>query len=104
MGSQPRSVVAADVNGNGPVDLVSANEGSGTLMVQTNTVVLVAMPFKNVILSWPSPSTGFVLQQNSILTSVNWKDATNTLTVTNGQNQVTLPVTNKENFFQLFHP
>jgi len=26
----------------------------------------------NVIVSWPSPSTGFVLQQNSDLTTTNW--------------------------------
>ena len=26
----------------------------------------------NVVISWPSPSTGFVLQQNSVINNTNW--------------------------------
>ena len=36
MGSDPLSVVAADVNGDGKVDLISANYGDNTLTVLTN--------------------------------------------------------------------
>jgi len=36
VGNQPFSVVAGDVNGDGTVDLISANSGSGTLTVLTN--------------------------------------------------------------------
>src|ERR1700722_16126290 len=48
----------------------------------------------NIALSWPSPPGGFVLQQNSDLTTTNWITATNTLTITNGQNQAILSPTN----------
>ncbi|HET7625831.1 MAG TPA: VCBS repeat-containing protein, partial [Verrucomicrobiae bacterium] len=36
VGSSPYSVVAADVNGDGKVDLISADEGSSTLTILTN--------------------------------------------------------------------
>jgi hypothetical protein len=36
VGSYPRCVIAADVNGDGHVDLISANEGDDTLTVLTN--------------------------------------------------------------------
>jgi hypothetical protein len=47
----------------------------------------------NLVLSWLVPSTNFVVQQNSDLTTTNWVTLTNTplfvpLTL---QNQVTLP-------------
>ena len=104
VGAAPYSLVAADINGDSPVDLISANEGSGTLTVLTNTAVVAAGSFKNVILSWPSPSTGFVLQQNSNLGVAGWLDVTNTPAVTNGQNQVAIPATPQNNFFRLLHP
>jgi photosystem II stability/assembly factor-like uncharacterized protein len=44
----------------------------------------------NVVLSWPLPSTGFVLQANGDLTSTNWTAVTNSVTATNYWNQVTL--------------
>jgi hypothetical protein len=44
------------------------------------------------------------LQQNSSLATANWLDVTNTPAVTNGQNQVALPVSPVKNFFRLLHP
>jgi len=48
VGSSPRSVITADVNGDGKLDLISANSGLGTLSVLTNNgsggVVLAASP------------------------------------------------------------
>ncbi len=104
VGNSPYCVATADVNGDGLVDLISANEGSGTLTVLTNTAVLGTGPFKNVVLSWSTNAAGFGLQQNSSLATTNWLDVTNTPTVTNNLNQVTLPAAAKDNFFQLFHP
>jgi hypothetical protein len=58
----------------------------------------------NVVLSWPTNAAGFGLQQNSNLATANWQTVTNTPTITNGLDQVTLPATPPNNFFQLFHP
>ena len=57
----------------------------------------------NVALSWMIPSTNFVLQQNSDLTTANWLDVTNVpvLDLTNLQNQVTLPAPANSAFFRL---
>ena len=58
----------------------------------------------NLILSWPSPPAGFVLQQISSLNGTNWVAATNTSVFTNGQNQVVLsPFTNSQ-FYRLKYP
>ena len=50
-------------------------------------------PIENIILTWPAESTNFVLQENSDgLGTGGWVDVQVTPTVTNGQNQVTLPM------------
>ena len=54
-----------------------------------------------VIVSWPSSFTGFVLQQNNDLTTANWMDVTNAVSVVDEQNQVIMPPTSSNNFYRL---
>jgi len=57
-----------------------------------------------VVISWPSPSTGFVLQQNGDLTTANWTAAPQSVT-DNGTNKFILvnpPTGNR--FFRLIKP
>jgi len=58
----------------------------------------------NLIISWPSPPAGFVLQQISSLNGTNWVAATNTLVFTNGQNQVVLSPSTNSQFYRLKYP
>jgi hypothetical protein len=62
----------------------------------------------NAVLSWPdlSSTAGYVLQQNSDLTTTNWIDVTDTptLNLTNLQNQVLLSPTNGNSFYRLRSP
>jgi hypothetical protein len=58
----------------------------------------------NLILSWPSPPAGFVLQQISGLNGTNWVAATNTPVFTNGQNQVVLSPSISSQFYRLKYP
>ncbi len=56
-----------------------------------------------LLLSWLVPSTNFVLQQNSDLTTADWVRLTNTpvLNLTNLQNEVNLSPANSNDFFRL---
>ena len=44
----------------------------------------------SVLVCWPAPSSGFVLQQNTNLTTTNWVAVTNLPVVANGEKQVTV--------------
>ncbi len=59
----------------------------------------------SVVISWIVPSTSFVLQENSDLTTTNWKDVTNapTLDLASLQNEVILSVANRSRFYRLKH-
>jgi hypothetical protein len=62
------------------------------------------MPPNIVVVSWPSPSTGFVLQQNVELNTATWTTAPQAVT-DNGTNKFILvqpPVGNR--FYRLFKP
>jgi hypothetical protein len=58
----------------------------------------------NLALTWPSPPGGFVLQQNSNLTTTNWLTVTNLPAFTNGLNQIILSPSTSNQFFRLQYP
>ena len=102
VGSTPLSVTAADVNGDGYVDLICANSGSNTVSVLTN---LPPAPHTNtvglVVTSWPSPSTGFVLQQNNTLGATNWTNFAGAVTTNSTTLSVSIPSPTGSQFFRL---
>jgi len=57
-----------------------------------------------IALSWPAPSAGFILQQNSACAPTGWVNVTATVNVVGGQNRVTVSPTVGNRFFRLFHP
>src|ERR1700722_4945451 len=58
----------------------------------------------NVNISWPAPSTGFVLQENPVVSSTNWNAVSQATNVVNGTNVVTIPATGGNLFFRLVNP
>jgi hypothetical protein len=56
------------------------------------------------VISWPWPSSGFVLLECPLLGATNWTGVTNPVDVVSGQNQVTVspPIGNR--YYRLFHP
>ena len=55
----------------------------------------------SVIVSWPYPSTGFVLQQNSGLNATNWAASSFTITTNAVSNSVTIPASAGNLFLRL---
>ena len=59
----------------------------------------------NVILSWPTNATGFVLQSATTLTNGgDWQDSLVSATETNGQKVVPLTPAGARGFFRLHQP
>ena len=75
--------------------------------IQTPGAPLLTVRFtqtNSVIVSWPSPSSGFSLQQNSDLSTANWNTPPENIT-DNGTNRfiiVSAPTGNR--FYRLFRP
>ena len=57
-----------------------------------------------VVVAWPNPSTGFSLQENVAVDTLNWTGSTNAISVVGAENQIIVapPVGNR--FYRLFHP
>jgi hypothetical protein len=113
----PEIALAADINGDGKPDLISANIDEGTVSVLVNTSVFpspTSIPNLNInrlsnamIVSWPSDSAGWSLQQNSDLTMPDWSPSgySGYPIADDGTNKslfVTPPEGNL--FFRLMHP
>jgi hypothetical protein len=67
-------------------------------------LTITPTPTNTMIISWPAPSSGFVLQENSDLGSSNWVPSTYSVTVSGTQNQVTIPMVYDRRFYRLSHP
>lgn len=57
-----------------------------------------------LVLSWPYPSPGFILQQNSDLSSTNWMKVTDAGSVVAGYHHVPISPGPGIDFFRLIHP
>jgi len=56
------------------------------------------------MVTWPAPSPGFVLVQNTSLTTTDWTLVTNTVNAVNGTNQVLVSPLTGNQFYRLLHP
>ena len=55
----------------------------------------------NLTIAWPGSATNYQLQQNPTLSGNLWTAATYPVTLSNGQNQIVVPATNRQTFFRL---
>jgi hypothetical protein len=65
------------------------------------TLTLTFTTTNTVLLSWPYPSTDFVLEQNPILGTTNWTGVTNAVTTNGSFNRVIISPNPSNNFYRL---
>jgi hypothetical protein len=58
----------------------------------------------NAVLSWPSPSTGFGLEENGNLSTTNWNSVAQTPADNGTSKSVILPIASTNTFFRLMKP
>jgi hypothetical protein len=117
VGGDPLSFVAADINGNGRLDFISANFRSNTLSVLANDTTFpspASIPKlrlnrsgTSVSVSWPSASPGWSLRQSPDLTRPSWSPSGygGYVITDDGTNKsLTMPAKQGDLFFQLLHP
>ena len=87
-------------NGSGP-DL-GAFEGISTNIVRQPLTISASSNL--VLLIWPQPLAGAVLEQSAVLGATNWTSVTNPIGVVGGLNQATIPFAPVAHFFRLRYP
>jgi len=111
------NICAADVNGDGKVDLISANNGGNSLTLLTNNFVFpppastpsVALKTSGsgMVVSWPSASAGWSLQQNPGLPPTHWGPggySGYTISDDGTNKSLFIPSQPGNLFFRLMHP
>lgn len=99
----------------GRYDLQVLKRGSATQVsaIETNALAfeIFTMPLSvrqtnsNAFIAWPVAPTGFQLQSaTSLAPPVSWTSVTNTVSITNSQNAVTVPIGAGSQFFRLIRP
>ena len=99
------------------VSVASSSDGSLLVAVASDGAVYVSQtqissfpplsisPASNqFVIAWPANATGFVLQQNSNLTTTNWITVTNTVNPTGSQNRVFISPLTTNSYFRLIQP
>ncbi len=117
-----RSMYAGDSGLSGSIDEFRIYAGALTVAqiaadntAGPNTVVLpppvaagpqltISLAGNNVVLSWPTSATGFTLQSSpKVGTGAAWSAAGGSPGVTNGMNQVAVPLSGSAAFYRLMH-
>ena len=68
------------------------------------TLQIATTGLNSIQLSWPTNSPGFTLQQNSNLGTTNWVNATNSVSIVDTNNEVTITPLLGNGFFRLVYP
>ncbi|MBE0544785.1 MAG: hypothetical protein IH623_25895 [Verrucomicrobia bacterium] len=85
-------------------DTGATDAGAAYLFALSDPALSIARANALITISWPSPSTGFVLQQNTDLNTANWTTPTETVTDNGATKSVNFSPAPGNRFFRLFKP
>jgi endonuclease G len=92
----------------GPISVIApgglATSASNFTVTLSAPTLSIALAGDSVIISWPSPSTGFSLQQNTDLTTTNWTTYSGAVENDGTTRSVIIPIETGNNYFRLIHP
>jgi len=108
-GEYPFSVALGDLNGDGQPDLAVGNSANVSVLLNTcvSAGIDLAIARSNsttAVVSWPLPSTGFILESTTNLTSTNWQRAVEVPATNNARLEITTPAIQEERYFRLHKP
>jgi hypothetical protein len=86
---------------------VPAFSGSTTNLVAmplSPRLAVALTPTNTLVLTWPNPTPGFVLQQNSVFRSANWTTVTNAPVAVGNTFQVIIADPTGDEFYRLAQP
>ncbi len=86
---------------NANADALSAIYVNGNLAISSRISLRATVAHQSITLTWPAAAQPMILQETGELPSV-WSNRTEQPIVINGQNTITLPLTNNIRFFRLF--
>ena len=100
----PQVVAAADLNGDGHVDLICVNASDHKLSVFISLPTLtITSSSNNVRVSWPSSWKNWTLEQNSDLTTTTWS-ASGGISDDGTNKSLTIQPAPRNLFFRMSHP
>jgi len=86
---------------NGVTTTLSATPGSPPPATNVAGILSVKLVNPNLVLAWPTSTVYYVLKSATNLAAPVWKTVTNSVTTSNGTNQVILAMSGQESFFRL---
>jgi hypothetical protein len=101
-------MAVADVDGDGRPDLITGDIDGSTISVFRNQLTSKTIPDLSIVvsdnvaaISWPFPSTGFLLESSRDLRASNWQVVPEMSTVRNGRWTAAVPVDENTRYFRL---
>jgi hypothetical protein len=94
------------------VEILVPYQASSLMLFMADNITVTLVPSltlsmtatNTAVVSWPAPSTDFVLQDNSACRTSNWANVTNDVNTANGQKQVVIQAPTGNRFYRLAHP